>query len=289
MNIIIVEDDLNVCFILKKIIEDRGCGVVQGVFTDPREAQDYIVSHNPDIVLVDLLMSGVDGISLVRNCRDNGVDTSFIMISQVNSKDIVAKAYENGVEFYINKPVNAVEVEKVISKVMESINLRKKLTTIGSVFGMDELKADNVYKNPSSENKWKLANNNEDYVKADEVMKKLGLLGEAGCTDIRNIIGYITENNININNYTLKELLSIFNENYKSLEQRIRRTSAVGLKNLANLGIEDYMNDIFTEFSTSLYSFEEVKKEMDYIRGRRVMGGKVNVKKFLEGILMYCR
>ncbi len=80
----------------------------------------------------------------------------------------------------------------------------------------------------------------------------------------------------------------MFNKNYKSIEQRIRRTALIGMKSLANLGIEDYMNETFLEYSTSLYNFEEIKRQMDFIRGKRNEGGKVNVKKFLEGLIIYC-
>lgn len=272
MDIIIVEDDMNVCFILKKIIEDKNLGTVVDVCTDPVEGQEVIIKNNPDIVLVDMLMPRLDGISLVKNCNNKKLKTCFIMISQVNSKEIIERAYENGIEFYITKPVNAVEIQKVISKVVETITLREKLYKIQDVFSTYTESPTNV----KSDND------------LNQIMKKIGIIGESGCNDIKNIVNYIVQNHININDLTLKELFINFDKNYKSIEQRIRRTSAIGLRNLANLGIEDYMNETFTEYSTSLYSFEEVKKEMDYIREKREQGGKVNVKKFLEGILLYC-
>lgn len=281
MNIVIVEDDKNVCFILEQIIEDRKLGKVCTVCTNPKEGQEYILTNNPDIVLIDLLMPGLDGISIVKNCIQKGITSSFIMISQVSLKDIIEKAYENGVEFYINKPINAVEVEKIISKVTEQINLKKKLSRIEAAFGVKVQGSPEIVDSDTTRAQYEK--------EIENIMKRIGIVGESGCKDISDIISYIIENNINVNQYTLKDLLTIFNENYKSLEQRIRRTTSVGLRNLANLGIEDYMNDTFSEYSTSLYSFEEIKKEMDYIRGRRSQGGKVNVKKFLEGILIYCR
>ena len=45
------------------------------------------------------------------------------MISQVSSKDMIAKAYESGIEYYISKPINAIEVESVI-KVKEKMSMR---------------------------------------------------------------------------------------------------------------------------------------------------------------------
>ncbi len=113
-------------------------------------------------------------------------------------------------------------------------------------------------------------------------MNKLGILGESGCEDIIKSIEFIIENDSK-DTYTLKDLFKEISDKPKSIEQRIRRTAFVALNNIANLGLEDYMNDIFVEFSNSIFSFEEVKKEMDYIRGKSPEKGSVNVKKIFTG------
>ena len=60
------------------------------------------------------------------------------------------------------------------------------------------------------------------------------------------------------------------------MEQRIRRAIAVGMSNLAHLGIEDFMNDTFTSYSSTLfpvsYTHLDVYKRQVYMslssRGR---------------------
>ncbi len=99
------------------------------------------------------------------------------------------------------------------------------------------------------------------------IMQKIGIIGESGCQDITDIVSYLIENNKSMKDFTIVELLSKFTDQTKSMEQRIRRTAAVGLSNLANLGLEDYINEIFVEYSNGLYSFEQVKLEMDFLRG----------------------
>ena len=59
--------------------------------------------------------------------------------------------------------------------------------------------------------------------------------------------------------------------------KRIRRTATAGMINLANIGIEDYMNETFVEYSNGLYNFEQLKTEMDFIRGKTKKRGKVNL------------
>ena len=53
-----------------------------------------------------------------------------------------------------------------------------------------------------------------------------------------------------------------------------------------HLGIEDFMNDTFAQYSSTLFNFEELRAEMDYIRGRRAAGGKISLKKFLDGLVL---
>ena len=72
------------------------------------------------------------------------------------------------------------------------------------------------------------------------------------------------------------------------MEQRVRRAATAGLVNLANLGIEDYGNDAFTEYAGTLYHFEQVRREMDCIRGRISTHGRVSVKKFLYALAALC-
>ena len=89
--------------------------------------------------------------------------------------------------------------------------------------------------------------------------------------------------------FTVSELCSKFSpNNSKSMEQRIRRTVNAGLTNLANMGIEDYSNDTFHDFAGSIYSFEQIRKEMDYIRGKSDSHGKVSLKNFLNSLIFYC-
>lgn len=273
MRIFIVEDDKNIVKILEKIIIDKNLGDVIGKAYDGVSALKDIKVLKPDIVLVDLLMPGKDGISLIKEVKSIYSDIQFIMISQVSSKDMVAKAYQSGIEYYILKPINAIEVQAVIKKVIERLNMNKKLDQIQNIFTSDL--------NTSRESQI-------DSVKGIErVMERIGIIGEVGSQDIITLANYLIDTNQSMADFTIKELCSRFSDNPKSMEQRIRRTATVGLINLANLGIEDYMNEIFTEYSNGLYSFEQIKIEMDYIRGKSDKRGKVNIKKFMDGMVYY--
>lgn len=275
MKIYIAEDDSNVVRILEMIILDKNLGDIVGTADNGISALDDIKRLKPDIVLVDLLMPGKDGITLVKEAKPIYLDTQYIMISQVSSKEMISKAYESGIEYYISKPIDAIEVQIVIKKVMEKINMNRKLSQIQSLF-------------PSISEDDKVQQGNFDSKEEiKRVMQRIGIMGESGSQEIIEVTEYLINSNQNMSNFTVKELCSNFPGNPKTLEQKIRRTATVGMINLANIGIEDYMNEIFTEYSNGLYNFQQLKIEMDFIRGKTKKRGRISIRKFIDGMVYY--
>lgn len=274
MKFFILDDDVNIIRILKRIIEDKELGIVIGEETDGVRGMEKIRTIVPDIVLIDLLMPGIDGLNIVKELKQEHHDIEFIMISQVSSKSMVEKAYRYGVEYFIYKPINAIEVETIIRKVMERIQINRTIFNMQGI--LNRKKASKSVETPQSY---------ENYV--NNILKELGIIGEKGSQDIITIANYVIKNNINLNQITIKDLLSQFTDNPKSMEQRIRRAINMALTNIANLGIEDYMNYTFTEYSNTLFNFEQVRMEMEFIRGNAVRGGSTNIKKFLIGLISH--
>ena len=128
MKFYLIDDDKNVLHILKRIIRDRGLGEIAGTAENGVDALTDLTLINPDIVIVDLLMPEIDGITFVKRAR------SFIMLSQVASKDMIADAYSAGIEFYIHKPINSIEVESILRKVSESLTARRTLQQVQTIF-----------------------------------------------------------------------------------------------------------------------------------------------------------
>jgi two-component system response regulator YcbB len=283
----VVDDDKAVRRILAGIIENNELGEVIGEAADGEEAERKIAAVKPDITLMDLLLPGNDGIKVIQNLKQRGVKTHFIMISQVEDQDMISKAYKSGIEFFIHKPINVIETVKVISKVQEMINLKTTFEVIkNTVISSDE--------KPWGEVKTSLPRDNDvGFFLAD-----IGILGEAGSEDIKLIIENSDKVKAKMDN--LQDIYCFLSEfykthgkgkssNVKAIEMRIRRTISKGLCNVASLGIEDYNNEQFLRFASTLFDFSEVRREMDYLRGKSTSGGKVNVKKFLEGSILLCR
>lgn len=130
MKFYIVDDDINVVRILSMIIEEDNSFEVVGTASNGEDAFNEILLLKIDIVLVDLLMPVMDGNILVKKLKSLKPDICFIMISQVLDSELRAESYVAGIEFFVNKPINKIEVKKVISKVAEYIEMGNMLSNI---------------------------------------------------------------------------------------------------------------------------------------------------------------
>lgn len=279
MSFYFIDDDKNICNILKLIINERGLGVCCGSSNNAAEALEDLPSAKPDIVIVDLLMPEMDGISFVKQARKIVPDASYIMLSQVSSKDMIASAYEAGIEFFIQKPINSVEVEAVIKKVSDGLSMKRMVRKMQNIF-MEDTSPATVTVPDNSEQI-------ENFLRT--ILTRIGIIGDIGSKDIISIVKYLVDHQDNADSLTVSDLCSHFCDTPKSMEQRIRRTAFNGLVNLAHLGLEDYSNEIFVDYSSTLYNFEQVRREMDFIRGKTDKHGNVRIKQFLNALASYCQ
>ncbi len=290
----IVDDDISIRRVLANIITTRHLGQVVGENGDGSQAFNEILEISPDIVLMDLLLPGSDGIETIRRLKEAGSGSHFIMISQVDAQDMVSMAYQSGIEFYIHKPLNVTEVLSVIGRVNELIQMKKSLSIIQKT--VEHIKPRKEKDVPETQN--------SNLRSVDVIISNLGITGEAGSNDIRRLVELVCMKKKSLTgeyfNYKLGDMYKMLslhfekNENYhhsssevKAIEQRIRRTVAKALQNLATLGIENPHDPKFTRYSTSLFDFKEVKQEMDFLRGDSNYHGKINVKKFIEGLILH--
>lgn len=274
MRFFILDDDISVVKVIENLIEEYNLGEVVGTSISSESAVEEIVQKEPEIVIVDLLMPHMDGNHLVKMVKDINPHIHFIMISQVSNKAMVSKAYQSGVSFYIHKPLNRTEIKMVLENLIKQIELENNFKIIEKMFRGISTK--------DHKGSGKL----DQLKRIKGIFSRLGIMGEKGGEDIITICEYMIDHDINSFDFKVRDICELLGDNPKAMEQRLRRAINRGLINLANVGIEDYMNENFMRYSNSLYDFENVKAEMDYIRGKRVNGGKISVKKFIDNMLL---
>lgn len=130
MRFFIADDDRAIRSILKQMIEDEDLGEVVGEAEDGSQIEGhYLHFKQVDILLIDLLMPGRDGIETIRHLQGS-YNGKAVMISQVEAKEMVGEAYSLGIEYFIHKPINKIEIVTVLRKVKERIELE---TSIGDI------------------------------------------------------------------------------------------------------------------------------------------------------------
>ena len=278
----LIDDDSATLNILRMIIEDSDSGSVIGSAASGLDALEDLRYMRPDIVLVDLLMPGMDGIEFVRQARGRYPDLRFVMLSQVTSKDMVAEAYSAGVDFFLSKPVNSIEVVSVLRKVGKLLTMDRTMDQMRSLLQGGAPAGISSAPTPPPDN------SERQQSALNAVLHRIGISGDPACRDISQVVGYLLSSQGQQEQLTVAQLCDRFSDSPKAMEQRIRRAAMAGMVNLANLGIEDYSNDTFTEYAGTLYHFEQVRREMDCIRGKTTVHGRVSVKKFLYALAALC-
>ena len=175
MRIYIIEDDQSVIGILEDIIEREKLGQLCGTTEDGPADLEQILALAPDLILVDLLMPEMDGIQLVRELKERDCPAKFIMISQVSAKEMVAKAYQAGVDFFVQKPINLVEIRQVVGNVAGQLENERKLRAIQSM-----LQPDRPIQTSSQKSQvWRQ--------RIQYTLSQLGMAGEKGSSDIMDL------------------------------------------------------------------------------------------------------
>ncbi|MFA5576388.1 MAG: response regulator [Tissierellaceae bacterium] len=261
---------------LKRIILSNNLGSLAGESGGSEEALEEIADIVPDLLIFDLLGDQEKGFTLIESLRERRIKSNYLIISDMVSKEIVEKAYRHGIEYYICKPINDFEIKSVVKKIRDRVYLERRIGEIRQLF-------DDITHLPKQT---ALPRDCEADIKT--ILLRLGIVGEKGSKDILMVIRYIIENKVNMSYMTIRDICSKFTDNPRVMEQKMRRAINIALMNIASLGIEDYMNETFVEYSNTLFNFEQVKREMDYIRGKSQEKGSINMKKFITGIYIYC-
>lgn len=115
MNILIIDDDKMTVTALEKILSDMGH--TSGRASDSEEAISKITGGAYDLVLCDIMMPGISGLSLLTVLRTVHLCfTPVIMMSTLHNQPLVDAALKAGANDFISKPVAIEELNTKLSK-----------------------------------------------------------------------------------------------------------------------------------------------------------------------------
>ncbi len=83
----------------------------------------------PDVVFVDIVMSGMDGIELSRQIRKLNPTQIIIVISASNDIEKISESIEVGVNSFIQKPIDTKKIIELLTSVVSMVSKKKKIET----------------------------------------------------------------------------------------------------------------------------------------------------------------
>lgn len=106
--VLIVEDEQSILTLLKYNLEKEGYQV--STATDGREGYEIAIGEPFDIILLDLMLPGMDGMDICRELRREKIDCPIIMLTAKDSEIDKIVGLEIGADDYITKPFSPREV-----------------------------------------------------------------------------------------------------------------------------------------------------------------------------------
>ena len=116
IKVLIVDDHQVVREGLRRMLELEGWIQVIGEASDGEEAIEQALLLQPDVIIMDLKMPGMDGITATREIKQRVPDTAVLMLT-LYAEDYVKQAIEAGVAGYLLKDSDCEQIIKAISQV----------------------------------------------------------------------------------------------------------------------------------------------------------------------------
>jgi DNA-binding NtrC family response regulator len=121
--ILVVEDEPNAREALRTLLTEEGYDVAEAA--DGEEGFNQLQRLNPDVVLCDVQMPKLDGITLLRQSRGVGDNASFIMMTGFGKVSEAVEAMRIGAESYLVKPLDVGAALVTVEKAIEKRSLRR--------------------------------------------------------------------------------------------------------------------------------------------------------------------
>ena len=117
-HILIVDDEPSMRRYLQTVLELDSYQVSTAANGD--EAVEKVQKHSPDLVLLDMVMPGPDGLETLQRIREARPSTKVVMLSCVRDTRKVAQAMRLGAQDYLSKPVQKEEMDDVLRFCLEN-------------------------------------------------------------------------------------------------------------------------------------------------------------------------
>jgi DNA-binding response OmpR family regulator len=120
--ILVVDDEINVIRLLQKFLASKNYDVCTAA--DGPTAIEKVRALKPQIVLLDILMPGMNGMDTLKEIKKLEPDTVVIMVTAVSDEELAKSSLRLGAFDYITKPINLDYLETCLLVKMQQVEGR---------------------------------------------------------------------------------------------------------------------------------------------------------------------
>ena len=113
--ILIAEDETHIRSLINLVVTSLGAEVVAEA-ADGEQALNLYQQHQPDMVILDINMPRMDGVAVLKRIMAINPRTLVVMLTSLNTLDVVTECIDSGAWNYILKNTTAGELHKAISE-----------------------------------------------------------------------------------------------------------------------------------------------------------------------------
>lgn len=118
--VLYADDSLDIIELVRVLVERAGYVLITA--RDGRQAVQLCLDENPDLVLMDISMPGMDGINAVRQLREDGYNNPIVMLTASESGQDRERAINAGCDDYILKTIDMGDVETTLSRYLSDVS-----------------------------------------------------------------------------------------------------------------------------------------------------------------------
>ncbi|MHC4501464.1 MAG: cytidylate kinase-like family protein [Planctomycetota bacterium] len=122
--ILLVDDEKEYVHALSDRLQTRDIGT--SVVYDGESALDFVAQDQPDVMVLDLQMPGIDGIEVLRRIKKDRPRIQVIILTGHGSQREERLAEELGAFAYLQKPVNIDDLAEIMKKAYEKVSLQEE-------------------------------------------------------------------------------------------------------------------------------------------------------------------
>jgi len=128
VRVLVVDDDLKMRTLVQRVLSREGY-VVRGAETG-QDALDQMSRWEPDLLLCDIRMPGMDGMELLRRVHVQRPELPVIVMTGFGSVETAVQAMRAGAFDYFSKPFDLDELSIVVRKASDHLQLRRELADL---------------------------------------------------------------------------------------------------------------------------------------------------------------